>query len=151
MSNARLNNGGEVAKFLKRIEKIYKPTTSPTLDTASTALVAGDDEILPTTLASWATGDWFILEGSGGWEFGQLGVKPGSGAIPLVRPLVFSHDTGATMTKATRKDLGYIENAGANVSASTSPNGLGAANARGNIAILDGEPAEPSFSFKLRE
>lgn len=148
----RLNNGTELARFLKTIKKFYIPTTTPTVDTTAAAILVDDDDVTVSTFASWATGDDIIVEGTGGMELNKLGTKPGSSApIPVVRPFMLAQDTAASIKKATMKDLGYIEDAGGTFATSASKTGIGAANARSAIAYIDGDTPEQQFSFSLRE
>lgn len=151
MSNARLNNAQELAKRLRKIEKFYIPTSTPVLDPTTAPIVAADDDISVTTLASFTTGDNIIVTGTGRMELNRLGTVPGSGAIPVIRPFSLAQDTGAIVAKATRKDLGYIEDAGGTFASSSSKSGVGAANAGGAIAYLDGDTPEQQFSWAVRE
>lgn len=149
---ARLNNAQELAKKLTRIQKFTIPTTTPTVDTLSAAVAADDTTVTVTTFASWATGDDIIINGSGGVELNRLGTKPGSSApIPVVRPLTLVQASGAAISKAEKVDLGYIEDAGGTFATSSSKTGIGAANAGGAIAYIDGDTPEQQFSFSVRE
>lgn len=148
----RLNNGTELARFLRSIEKFYIPTTTPTVDTTNAAIVQDEATVTVTTFAPWATDDYIIVEGTGGMELNQLGTKPGSAApIPVRRPFMLAQDTGASIRRALRKDLGYIEDAGGTFTTAASKTGVGAANARSAIAYIDGDTPEQAFSFNLRE
>lgn len=152
MSTARLNNAQEILKRLSKIYKFYIPTTSPVVDTTGAAIDLNDTEITVTTFGSWATGDDIIISGSGGVELNRLGTKPGSSApIPLVRPASLAQLNGAVISKATKVDLGYIEEAGITFGATSSKSPIGAANAGGAIAYIDADVAEPTFSFATRE
>lgn len=152
MPYTRLNNAQRILKSLRKIEKFYVPTTTPVVDVLSAAVAAAAAAVTVTTFGSWATADDIIVVGSGGMELNRFGTKPGSAApIPLRRPAVLAQDTGAVISKATRADLGYIEDAGGSFGGSASKTGIGAANAVGAIAFIDGEPAEPSFSWGVRE
>lgn len=153
MPHTRSNNAQEILKRLSKMYKFVIPTTGLTEDTTGAALAKGAANITVTTFASWATGDYLIIVGSGGMDLLQLGTKPGSSApIPLVgRPPAFAQDSGAKIYKATRLDLGYIEDAGAQLAASASKTGIGAANAGGAIAYIDGDTPEITFSWTQRE
>lgn len=149
---ARLNNGQELLQFLTGIKKYYVPTTSPTVDTLGAALAVDATDINVTTFASWATGDHVITYGSGGMERIKLGTKPGSGpTIPLTRPAALAQPNGSTIKKAVEVDLGYIEDAGGTLAATKSKTAVGAANSRSAIAYIDGDNAEPMFSWSQRE
>lgn len=153
MPHTRSNNAQEI---LKRLHKMYKfaiPTTGGTEDTTGASLAKGAANITVTTFASWATGDYLIIVGSGGMDLLQLGTKPGSAApIPLVgRPPQFAQDSGAKIYKVTRQDLGYIEDAGAQLGASASKQAIGAANAGGAIAYIDSDTPEITFTWTQRE
>jgi hypothetical protein len=151
-SNARLNNGQEVLAKLAKLYKYYRPATSPTTDVTDGAIAVDDAVIDPTTIATWTTGDDIIVVGTGGMDLLKLGTVPGSGTIPLVgRPAVLAQAAGAVMTKATVKDLGYIEDAGSTLSASSSKSPIGAANAGGPIAYIDADTAEITFAWAQRE
>jgi len=148
----RLNNGTELARFLQSIEKFYIPTTTPFVDTTNAAILADAANVTVTNFAGWANDDYFFVEGTGGMELNQLGTKPGSAApIPVVRPFMLPQDTAATMRRALRKDLGFIEDAGGTFATSATKTGIGAANSRSAIAYIDSDTPEQSFSFNLRE
>jgi hypothetical protein len=153
MSNARANNGREVLAKLAKIYKFYKPVTSPVVDSVPGALALDDAVITVQTFASVSTGDYLIVEGTGRMDLLKLGTKPGSaGAIPLLeRPVCFAQEAGAIITVASRKDLGYIEDAGASLSASASKTGIGAANSRGPIVYIDGDTPEITVGWAQRE
>jgi hypothetical protein len=148
----RLNNGAELARFLRSIEKFYIPTTTPVLDTISAPITADAAAVTVTTFASFASSDYVFVDGAGGLELNQLGTKPGSSApIPVVRPFMLAQPAGAAIKKVTRQDLGFIEDAGGTFTTAASKTGIGAANSRAAIAYIDGDTPEQQFSFSLRE
>ena len=152
MPYTRLNNAGELAKRLRKLEKFVIPTTTPTLDTTAAVINADGVDVTVTTFASWATGDHVIVTGSGRMELNRLGTKPGvSGPIPVVRPWSLAQASGAEIAKAQKNDLGYIEDAGGTFSSSSSKTGIGAANAGGAIAYLEGDTPEQQFAWSQRE
>lgn len=151
MSNARLNNAQELAKRLRKLEKFYIPTTAPVTDPTTVAIVADDEDITVTTLGSFTTGADIIVVGTGRMELNRLGTVPGLGAIPVIRPFSLAQDAGAIVSIASRKDFGYIEDAGGSFASSSSKTGIGAANAGGAIAYLDGDTPEQQFSWAVRE
>jgi len=147
----RLNNAQEMAKRLRKIEKFYIPTTSPVVDVTNAAIDAADADVGVATLASWTTADDVIVLGTGGMELNRLGTVPGSGAIPVIRPWSLAQASGAAITKAVKKDLGYIEDAGGSFAVSSSKQGIGAANAGGAIAYIDSDTPEQLFTWGVRE
>lgn len=148
---ARLNNGQELLEFLTSIKKYYIPASGIVTDTTSADAAAADANLTMTTFASWTTDDHLIIKGSGGMERNQFGTKPGSAApIPLKRKLQLAQLAGAVVTKATEVDLGHIEDAGGTIAASKTKSAVGAANSRSAIAYIDGDYAEPTFSFSVR-
>lgn len=147
----RLNNAQELAKRLRKIEKFYIPTTTPVVDVTDAAITVAATTVDVATLASWTTGDDVIVVGTGRMELNRLGTVPGSGAIPVIRPWSLAQDIGAVISKATKKDLGYIEDAGGTFATASSKTGIGAANAGGAIAYIDGDTPEQSFSWSVRE
>ena len=153
MPHTRSNNGLEILKRLSKMYKFTIPTTGGLEDTTGAALAKGAANITVTTFASWQTGDYLIIIGSGGMDLLQLGTKPGAaGPIPLVgRPPAFAQDAGAAIFRATRADLGYIEDAGAQLGASASKQAIGAANAGGAIAYIDSDTPEITFTWTQRE
>jgi hypothetical protein len=148
MPHTRPNNATQIKK---RLAKLYKfiPHTTPVEDTTGAAIVAGASSITFTTFASWATGDWVCIVGSGGYDFVQLGTKPGSsGPIPISgRPPKFAQDAGARVYKLLRVDLGWIEQGGTNLGASASKVGIPAANAGGPVAYTDGDTGDITFTW----
>lgn len=148
----RLNNAGEILKKMKAVEKFSIPLTSPTVDATAAAIAVDDAVMTVATFASWATGDYFFVNGTGRVELNQLGTKPGSSApIPVVRPFLIAQASGAVISKVTRSDMGYIEDGGATLTGSKTKTGIGAANAGGSIAYIDGDTPELGISWSQRE
>lgn len=152
MALPRLLTGSKVLTRLKKIEKFYIPQTSPVNDTLAAAIVTDDTDVEVTTFSSFATGDFVIANGGGGMELNQLGTKPGSAApIPVVRPWHLAQPLAGKISKATRVDLGYIEESSAQIGATSSTSPVGAANSQVSIATIDGDVADPALTFAIRE
>ena len=146
----RLNNGQQV---LAKIEKMYRfaaPLVSPVATTLSAAADAGDDEIALTSETGLADNDHLLIAGDE-MEVATIADLAADPNPTLLVPLAFAAASGSAVVKAARTDLGYIEDGGVSVNGSTSKVAIGAANARGAIAYIDGDGAELDVSFGLRE
>ncbi len=153
MPHLRSNNAQEILKRLVKLYKYVVPSAGGLTDALSENIAAGAASILVDDFASWQTGDYLIIVGSGGMDLLQLGAMPGvEGAIPLVgRPPIVAQEAGAVLYRAVRHDMGYITDPGTNISSSSSRAAIGAANAGGAIAYIESDTPELLFTWAQRE
>jgi hypothetical protein len=130
-------NATEIFRKLRFVD-VYDQVAGGGSTTTAEAITAGMDEVDITASTSFTTADPVFIEGTGGLErtaiTGTLATTP----CLLNRPLLLAQDNGATFIEAVRKQLGYIEQAGANLNFAKQLEDILAANADNPVAFIEG-------------
>lgn len=130
-------NATEIFRKLRHVD-VYDQVAGGGATTTAEAIVPGVTDVDVAGIVSFTNGDPVFIEGTGGLERTQISGAPAALACPLSRPLLLAQESGATFTEAVRKQLGYIEQAGANLNFAKQLEDILAANADNAVAFIEG-------------
>ncbi len=140
----------EIISRLMSMHKLVVPLTG-VVETTLTAAGAVDDDELDFLKTGFSAGN-IVMVGTGlGQCVYELGTIPaGDEPIPVKLPLMFDHALGERVVKLDDLHLGYIEEASATLSGSSTQASVGAANANGKIWTGDPEMGDMGVSWGQR-
>lgn len=133
----RSTNASEIFRKLRHVD-VYDQVTGGGSTTTAAAIVPGVTDVDVVAVTSFTDADPVFIEGTGGLERTQISGTPAITPCPLSRPLLLAQDAGATFIEAVRKQLGYIEQAGANLNFAKQLEDILAANADNAVAFIEG-------------
>jgi hypothetical protein len=141
----------EILSKLRWIRKLTVPLTAP-VTAPLTAAAAVSETALTFLKTGFTVGKHVLVDSGTNQMVYRLGAIPsGSEAIPIVKwPTQSPHEIGALVRLLTEIDLGYIEDGGASLSASSSTGSVSAANARGKIWQSEPDIGDLSVSWGQR-
>lgn len=130
-------NATEIFRKLRHVD-VYDQVAGGGATTTAEAITAGMTDVNITDDTGFTTGDPVFIEGTGGLERAAITGTLADTPCLLLRPLLLAQDSGATFTEAVRKQLGYIEQAGANLNFAKQLEDILAANADNAVAFIEG-------------
>lgn len=130
----RLGTGSELFKYLNSVKKYTIQTSSGGDTTTTEAIVAGDTAFDVTATTNFTTGDYAMVDGSGGTELVKLGTV--ASTMPVTRPMIIAQNTGARLVEAVEADLGHVAEGGIQFGGSATITEIKAATSRTAIAFI---------------